>query len=146
MTKGKIQSIHAAVMAFFILASGCSVPNLATPECSAARDVVKRFYSFHFANEVQPSAEALKERSGYLTERLSDELKQVGDREKDYFTQTADFPKAFRVGACTGGDDGRAAVQVVLLWRDDSRSEQTEVQVSAVKNGETWSIDSVVKN
>lgn len=145
MTKTKIHGTYAAILVFFVLASGCSVPNLAKPECSAARDAVKRFYSFHFASEMEPSAEALKDRAEYLTNRLSDELIRAGEHE-DYFTQTADFPKAFRVGTCTSSDDGPAVVQVVLLWRDDTRSEQTEVLVTTVLIDGKWSIDSVAQN
>ena len=50
-------------------AAGCSLPNLEKPQCTAARDAVKRFYSLHFGNDMRPSAENLKASEPYLTRR-----------------------------------------------------------------------------
>lgn len=125
-----------------LAAVSCSVPNLETAECAAARNSVKRFYSLHFANQVNPSDEYLKTRDGFLTEQLKNSLALV-EEDEDYFTKTRDFPKAFRVGACSSNSENRARLEVVLLWRDDVRNEQAEVQVNAIRSGGEWVIDSV---
>jgi len=124
-------------------AAGCSLPNLEKPQCTAARDAVKRFYSLHFGNDMRPSAENLKASVPYLTPDLYQRLASTNDSAKDYFTQTEDYPKAFRVGSCTSDSDTKAVLQVVLLWRDDTRTEQKEVHVETVKVGDKWLVNNV---
>jgi hypothetical protein len=121
--------------------SGCSVPNLETPQCVAARDAAKRFYSFYFGSDMN-ALENAKALSGFLTNELSSSL--AGPKGKiDYFTASENFPKAFRVGACTSDSSDSATLQVVLLWRDDASSDQKEVQVEIVKRGDRWLINKV---
>ena len=130
------------VLLISITIVSCSVPNLETVECAAARNSVKRFYSLHFANQVNPTAEYLTARDSFLSDRLKASLPQ-GDVDEDYFTKTRDFPKAFRIGTCDASSQSDAVLQVVLLWRDDVRNEQTEVKVNTAKIGDEWLIDSV---
>ncbi len=131
------------IVALGLTAMACSVPNLETPQCAAARYEVKRFYSLHFANEAGPAEDYRKVRDEFLTDALISAIPSSGEEQEDYFTKTADFPKAFRVGGCTSESDEKADFQVILLWRDDTRNEQTEVVVRTVRNGEEWLIDSV---
>jgi len=134
-------SVGSVAIVFFALA--CSLPNLEKAQCAAARDTVKRFYSFHFGNDMRPSAETLKARERFLTSELISELAAPTETAKDYFTATEDYPKAFRVGECTSGSDDKVIMQVLLLWRDDTRNEQKEVHVETVKVGDTWLINRV---
>lgn len=121
----------------------CSMPNLEKPECTQARDEVKRFYSYHFGNGLQPSPESLEARKRFLTNELFTSLSASGDSGKDYFTATDDYPKAFRVGECKVESAEKTSFQVVLLWRDEKRSEQKEVDVETVNNGGKWLINNV---
>ena len=130
-------------VAFVFFASACSLPSLEKPQCTAARDVVKRFYSFHFGNDMHPSPENLKARAQFLTSDLISSLSSSTETAKDYFTATEDYPKAFRVGECTSESNDRATLQVLLLWRDDTRNEQREVHVETVKVGDKWLINKV---
>ena len=123
--------------------SSCSVPNLEKPQCAAGRDVVKRFYSFHFGNEMSPSVKNLEAREKFLTSGLFQELSGSHEEKRDYFTATDDYPRAFRVGECTALSEDKAMLQVVLLWRNDVRTEQKEVKVEAVKSGDKWLINAV---
>jgi hypothetical protein len=122
--------------------SGCSVPNLETPQCIAARDTVKRFYSFYFGSDMN-AIENARERGGFLTNELNSSLAGPKKTEKDYFTASENFPKAFRVGACTSNSNDSATLQVVLLWRDDSDSDQKEVEVEVVQRFGKWLINKV---
>lgn len=123
--------------------SSCSVPNLEKLQCTAARDVVKRFYSFHFGNDMHPSADNLKAREEFLTSELIRSLSASTDAAKDYFTETENYPKAFRVGSCTSQSEAKVTLQVLLLWRDDTRNEQKEVKVDTVKIADKWLINKV---
>ena len=134
----------ASVAAFgLFLVSSCSIPNLEKPQCTAARDAVKRFYSFHFGSDMSSSPENLKAREVFLTSELVTALSASTETKKDYFTATDNYPKAFRVGACSSGSDDKTTLQVLLLWRDDTKNEQKEVHVEAVKVGEEWLINKV---
>ena len=137
--------VSASLRLIFIalVFSGCSVPNLEKTECAQSRDAVKRFYSFHFGNDMRPSPETLKVREQFLTGELMKSLAGSGDVKKDYFTATDDYPKAFRVGECKAESIDKTSFQVVLLWRDDNRSEQKEVNVDAVNTGGKWLINAV---
>ncbi len=121
----------------------CSIPNLEAPECTEARSAVKEFYSFHIGNDMKPSAENLKLREKFLSKELLKELSLSNETEKDNFTATADYPKASRVGECEAISPEKAIVQVLLFWRDDTRSEQREIKVETVNEGGKWVIDRV---
>lgn len=126
-----------------VASSACSMPSLEKPECTVARDAVKRFYSFHFGNDMHPSQENLRARQGFLTSELFSTLSASGDSARDYFTATDNYPKAFRVGACTSDTENKVVFQILLLWRDEQKSEQKEVHVETVKTGDTWLINKV---
>ncbi|MBK8464805.1 MAG: hypothetical protein IPL32_03160 [Chloracidobacterium sp.] len=92
---------------------------------------------------MRPSAENLKAREQFLTSELISSLSASTETAKDYFTATENYPKAFRVGECKLESDDKATLQVLLLWRDDTKSEQKEVHVEAVKVGDKWLINKV---
>ncbi len=92
---------------------------------------------------MHPSSENLKASEQFLTNDLIKTLSASGETSKDYFTATDNYPKAFRVGSCTSDSDDKATFQVLLLWRDDVKSEQKEVHVETVKTGDAWLINKV---
>jgi len=122
----------------------CSVPNLEDPDCREARDLVRKFYSFHFGNDMHQSAENLRLREKYLTARLKDNLLAAPASEVDYFTATGDLPKAFRVGGCKVNTPGQSVnFDVLLFWKDDTRTEQKHISVAVKKEDDKWLVDSV---
>jgi Protein of unknown function (DUF3828) len=138
--------LFLCALSFAFCTGSCSVPNLEQPQCTAARDAVKRFYSLHFADDMRPSADAIKASQPYLTEDLSRALLTSADNPFDYFTQTDDYPRAFRIGSCTTNESNdKTELQVLLFWRDDNRTEQREVKVEAVKAGDRWLVNKVSK-
>ena len=141
-------TMHNFLLAFCILhcalcIGACSVPNLEPPACTEARTAVREFYSFHFGRNMSSSPENLKAREAFLTTELVKALSASTETKKDYFTATDNYPKAFRVGECSSGSDDKTTLQVLLLWRDDTKNEQKEVHVETVKVGENWLINKV---
>ena len=127
--------------------SGCQIPVIESQECSAARNSVREFYSFHFGNDMHFSPEALKAREKFLTPGLANELSGWKDEQADYFTATVnDLPKAFRVGGCKAADANKATIEVLLFWKDDVRSEQRSITVEAVRSDDRWLINKVSAN
>jgi hypothetical protein len=104
---------------------------------------VKQFYSFHFGNEMQPSAETLKARERFLTPQLYRELSSAGPSDVDYFTAAQTPPKTFKIAQCTLEGKEKADVHVQIYWREDPTVTQKEVHVEAVKVGESWLINKV---
>jgi hypothetical protein len=123
--------------------AACSVPNLETPECTAGRQAVKEFYSFHFGNEMKPSKENLQRRERFLSENLKRQLSAPTDAAIDYFTATDDYPKAFRIGECTAENENKAVFQIVFFWKDDVRSLQREIKAETVKENGKWLINRI---
>ncbi|MFN2500995.1 MAG: hypothetical protein ABR530_03165 [Pyrinomonadaceae bacterium] len=140
---GTILSLGLALIAVPLI--GCTLPVLEKAECAAAREVVKRFYSFHFANETSLSADTLETREPFLTPNLIASLRQsiAPDQNTDYFTPPGDRPTSFRVSGCTSTSDDSVLVRVILLWKNDVESRQSEVQVEAVKAEKAWRINKV---
>lgn len=120
----------------------CSLPVLESPECTDSREAVRKFYSFHYANDIAPTPENLKAREKYLTPELYQTLsgEKLG---KDYFTLSETPPKAFRVAACTAIDAGKTELGVHLFWKDDTKTTQNEIEVEAIKKGDEWLVNKV---
>jgi hypothetical protein len=128
---------------FSLFTFACSVPNLETPECAEARQPVKEFYSYHFGNDMKPSKENLQSREKFLSDDLIRQLTEQTEIQKDYFTATDDYPKAFRIGNCETVAPNKTFFQIVLFWKDDTRSDQREVKVEAVKENGKWLINRI---
>ena len=114
-------------------------------ECQQAVDPLKRFYSYHFGSDMKNSAGDLKDRAEFLSGNLQKQLENQPETATDYFTQTDDYPKAFRVGGCETVAPDRARFGILLFWRDDTRSEQRKINVEVVKENEKWLVDKVSK-
>lgn len=140
LLNGMVALVIAAVWVGF---SGCSVPTLESAECTSARDGVKRFYSFHFGNDMKPSIDNLALRKEFLTSGFYARAANAIDGPQDAFTLTENFPKAFRVGECRSADASKANVQVLLFWRDDDRNEQKQINVELTRSGDKWLLENV---
>lgn len=140
-------SVVVPLWLFFLLTS-CSLPNLEPPDCTAARDRVREFYSFHLGNDMHPTLENVRLRERFLTRdhaaRLALDAGGMAPTKSDYFTHSEDFPKTFRVGECKVIDPGKVTqLEIVLFWKDDTRSEQKEMLAIAKYENNDWLIDSV---
>jgi hypothetical protein len=139
------------LLPFYFCLAGCGVPNLETPECSEAKGVAREFYSFHFGDDMRPSAETVESRARFLTPRLNDVFRKVkegnvGFRDsEDYFTSPEPYPRAFRVGKCTPTGPNEVEVTVQLFWRDERETLEKAVTVSVNKLTGRWLIDKVIK-
>ncbi len=143
------QSARSITVAFSLLlfasclSSCASVPNLEKPECTESRNTVREFYSAHFGNDMKPSAEYLNLREKFLTADLKNTVSQNLAENRDYFTKTDDYPKAFRVGECEVAAPDKTIFGVLFFWKDDTRSEQREVKVEVIKQNEQWLVNKI---
>ncbi|HEV7698932.1 MAG TPA: hypothetical protein VGO43_01750 [Pyrinomonadaceae bacterium] len=124
------------------------MPSLEPQQCSEARLAAKQFYSFHFGNDMTPSAENLKARERFLTSELYGSLANPNGKT-DYFTKADEYPKTFKMGTCESAGPDRATLQVQVYWQEErgSRKETTqrEVLVDVVKKNDRWLINNVAE-
>jgi hypothetical protein len=121
----------------------CRLPTLESPECVDAREAVREFYSFHYANDIAMSPDNLKMREKYLTPELYRML-MANRPDKDYFTNSDTPLKAFKVAACKVVDPNKTDLGVHLFWKPNEQTTiQKEVDVEVIKTGDAWLINNV---
>jgi hypothetical protein len=135
--------------ACILLTAGCSniyIPNLEPVECTQSRATVKQLYSFHIGNDMKFTPENLKLREKFLTPEFFRALQSRSD-DFEPFTQTLnDPPRAFRLAECEMIGPAKTKVNVLLFWRDDTRTEQRKISVEAVRAGENWLVNNVANS
>ncbi|MGB7070194.1 MAG: hypothetical protein WBD22_11930 [Pyrinomonadaceae bacterium] len=136
-------SLFVWIVFTVVILAACSVPNLEPAECTASREAVRRFYSFHIGNDMVPSAANLEMRAEFITAELHDQLLRKASVTRDYFTDSEEYPRAFSDGACSVVTAEKTVHDVLLLWKDDTTSRQNKVKVEAVKVGSNWLINRV---
>lgn len=143
--RSKVLFVFDRFFLFFVAAAsiGCGVPNLETPDCTAARTTIREFYSFHFGNEMHFSADELNKRRRFLSPGLVSQLSTAPAGADPFTTGTEDFPKAFRAGECKEVSAGRLRFNVLLFWKDDVRTEQKAIKVEMLKLGDGWVVDKI---
>lgn len=128
----------------FLIASCGSIPNLEPRECAESSSVVKEFYSYHFGNEMRFSQENLRLREKFLTPEFYKNLQNIQTENDVFTTNNTDFPKAFRIGKCEVISPEKTVLEIVLFWRDDTRSEEKKIKAETVKQGDKWLIDKIL--
>ena len=127
--------------------ASCKLPTLESEQCRDASLAVKEFYSFHFGNDMAPTAENLNARHRFLTDQLFSTVSAASDGKTDYFTKSAEYPKTFKIGKCEAPDAEHTNVQVQEYWLQEHGSTKDTIQrsleVSTVKTGGNWLIGSV---
>lgn len=129
------------IIHFALCFSSCSLPSLEKPECAEARGVVKQFYSWYFGTEAHEREQHPEILKGYVSPEFP--FDRGSNWESDPFVLSVNFPKTFRVGSCDLQANDKAIFKVLLLWKDDAKSEQKEVKVEVVKTGDKWLINKV---
>jgi hypothetical protein len=93
---------------------------------------------------MHPTAESIRLRERFLTPAFLGRLRDQPTTTIDPFTNTEEFPKAFRVGECKVIEPGKSVrFEVLLFWKDDVKSQQKPVFTSMKKENGDWQIDSV---
>ena len=95
---------------------------------------------------MKPNFENLKQRDKFLSRNLFEKLKTQTETAKDYFTQTDDYPKAFRVGGCEVVSPDKTFFEILIFWKTETRTEQRAIKVETIKQNGNWLIDKVETN
>ena len=96
---------------------------------------------------MRPSVDYVKLREEYLTtnyrRRLMLDAGGMPNTVKDYFTDSEEFPRTFRIGKCVASNADNVKIQVQLYWRDDAQTVQSEVLADVIRADDSWRIDNV---
>ena len=129
--------------ALLLALAGCSIPNFEPAPCVDSRNTLREFYSFHFGNNMTFTQEDLKARERFLTPEFAEKMRGSREGTDPFTTGTDDIPKAFRAGECREISPERTAIEVVLFWKDDHRSEERKIDVEMSKRGDAWLVDGI---
>ncbi|HRI03843.1 MAG TPA: hypothetical protein PLL77_08885 [Pyrinomonadaceae bacterium] len=92
---------------------------------------------------MRPSAENFKARERYLTPRYFASLSAYPETVRDPFTMTTEYPRTFKLAECKAASATDIDLRVQIYWRDDTKTEQQEVQANFVKQDGKWLLDGV---
>jgi hypothetical protein len=106
----------------------CSIPKLESPDCSAARDVAREYYSLAIGGE--------RMRTSTFSHRES-----VDASDQFYFSRIR--PTSYRAGECSLSPDGRVMVETVVIWRQEGKNSERKDSVNLVKSGDSWLIERI---
>jgi hypothetical protein len=129
---GPLRRSLAAVVAIALLFTSSALRGETTSRASAKpADVVRTFYTYHFAHDMGFSEAAVRERSAWLAPELVDlchayfqkpvRPDEVPDVNGDPFTDSQEYPKSFSVGRPSVSDT-IMRVPVTLSWPDHRRT------------------------
>ena len=136
-------ALHVLLFLGCLAATACSVPSLESPACTESKNAVRKFYSYHFANEMKFSSDGLKHRERFLSPEFATATANSPEGTDPFTTGSDDIPKAFRVGECREISPERTESDVLLFWRSDDRTEQRTIKVEAVDKNDTWLVNKI---
>jgi hypothetical protein len=142
-----VVALAAAVVPAVLAAQIAAAAQARTPlTVSAAADLVKAFYTFHFAHDMAFTRAAVRARRAWLSPDLlercrayfakPDDPNVVPPIDGDPFTDSQEYPRSFNVVLATlEGDSAR--VQVAMVW---PRAERRIVTVVLTPVDRAWRI------
>jgi hypothetical protein len=142
MSGQKLSAMAYVLGSVVILAlhSGCSVPNLESPECGQSRDSVRQFYSWYLGTNADERAKRPEVYRRFISPSFAVDSVKEGT---DPYLLATDFPKTFKVGKCEAVGPDKVILQVQLYWRTEAKTTQKDVRVETTKAGENWLINRV---
>ena len=122
-----------------------------------AASTVKAFYTFHFKNKFDYSAQGLRLRHKWLDEALyrllllelkkseaSSRKNEVPELNGDPFTNSQEYPTTFRIGTATETSTS-AKVAVFFIWKEqDKVIDEKRIEVELAKSRLSWKISNII--
>ena len=132
------------------------------PRSAHPTGVVRSFYRFHLARDMNFTRRNVMRRKQWLSPALYRLLLNEFVREKEYgrshpdesfvsymegdpFTSSQEFPTSFRIGNSLLTQN-KADVKIIFLWsaRSSRGRDQRNVQIELIKRNGRWLIDNVI--
>lgn len=120
----------------------CSLPTLESPECSAAREAAREYYSLAIGGEPNSHSEVPARLNALRTPGFSTGETATRDGRDPYYFSLLQ-PTSYRVGTCSTRPDGRVNVAVTVIWRVEHDNSEREDSVTLSKVNDAWLIDRI---
>ena len=126
--------------AFFI--GGCSIPAIESADCSAAREVTKRYYSLAIGGDLAHQPDAMRD----LKELLAPDFSATGTNSgggRDAYNFSLTTPSSSRVDECADLGNGKVTNNVTVIWRINEQNYLRHDKVTLVRSGDKWLVEHI---
>lgn len=143
------KAAHRSLMAYslliiaFCLSTACSIPNLESPECSAARDVARQYYSLAIGGEPASRPEVFEKLRSLRAPNFNAIPATVPNDGRDPFYFSRLQPTAYRMGECTKLSEDRVTLKATVIWRLEGKNSERTDQVTLTNSNGSWLIDRI---
>jgi hypothetical protein len=135
--------VHCALcIAIALSIVSCSVPKIESADCSAAREVTKRYYSLAIGGDLAHQPDAMAQIRAMLTPRFTASGVKAGDG-RDPYNFSIRPPSSSRVDECSDLGAGKAATDVTVIWRLNDQNYLRKDKVTLIKYGDQWLIERI---
>jgi hypothetical protein len=144
-----------AAIALCLFLPVVGVSQLSNKSSADAAASVKAFYTFHFKNKFDYSAQGLKRRQRWLDAKLyrlllAEDKKAKAKKDEapelngDPFTNSQEYPNTFRIGD-TRQEYEKAFVEVVFVWQEKGKViDERSIEVELAKARTLWKISNIL--
>jgi hypothetical protein len=140
-------TIRTVLLSFCILHCAlciisCSIPAIESPDCSAAREVTKRYYSLAIGGDLADQPDSLRQIKQLQAPDFSVGGTQIsGGRDPYNFSLVT--PSSSRVVECADLGNGEVMNNVTVIWRQNDQNYLRKDKVTLARSGDTWLIEHI---
>jgi hypothetical protein len=134
---------HCALCIVFALCiAGCSIPAIESADCTAARDVAKRYYSLAIGGDPAHQPDAMTQFKKLLAPDFS-----VGGTDisggRDPYNFSLITPSSSRFDECAMQENGKPIISVTVIWRQNDQNYLRKDKVTLSKSGDSWLVEHI---
>jgi len=120
----------------------CSIPAIESADCSAAREVTKRYYSLAIGGDLADQPDSLRQIKQLQAPGFSVGGTQIsGGRDPYNFSLVT--PSSSRVDECADLGNGKVTNDVTVIWRHNDQNYLRKDKVTLARSGDTWLIEHI---
>jgi hypothetical protein len=133
-------SLRLTVLLPFI--GGCSIPAIESADCTAARDVTKRYYSLAIGGDLAHQPDALAQINKLRAPGFSASGADTNGG-RDAYNFSLITPSSSRVDECSDLGNGKVRTDVTVIWRQNDQNYLRKDKVTLQKSGGTWLVEHI---
>lgn len=119
----------------------CSIPAIESPDCTAARDVAKRYYSLAIGGDVANQPDAMREFKNLLAPDFSVTGTDMSDG-RDPYNFSLITPSSSRFDECVE-QNSKPTINVTVIWRQNEQNYLRKDKVTLTKSGNTFLVEHI---
>jgi hypothetical protein len=120
----------------------CSIPAIESSDCTAARDVAKRYYSLAIGGDLANQPDSMTQFKKLLAPNFSVSGTDLGGG-RDPYNFSLITPSSSRFDECAVQQDGKPTINVTVIWRHNDQNYLRKDKVTLLKSGDTWLVEHI---